>query len=84
VKKGNFMPEPNTNPYIKNEDTPSSKTHKNKTIYICRFQRLLSCIQHVPTHSLLLRTTKTNGRGGKEMGEEEKTCERSVNGNKQT
>jgi hypothetical protein len=50
--------------YSRNKQTSNTKeecvhittqTHKNNTIYICRFQRLLSCIHRVPTHPLLLK-----------------------------
>jgi hypothetical protein len=50
-------------------------THKNKTIYICRFQCLISCIHHVPTHPLLLRIRDKQPKmweEGKGMQEEEK------------
>jgi hypothetical protein len=51
-----FIPETNKRQtQNKNECTPSLPTHKNKTIYICRFQLLLSCIHRVPTHPLLLK-----------------------------
>jgi hypothetical protein len=50
--------------YSRNKQTSNTKeecvhittqTHKNNTIYICRFQRLLSYIHRVPTLPLLLK-----------------------------